>query len=142
MAKGGIFFQTADSIDSNALVDAFASLTSADGNLTQQAIQVRKYQYYQLRNYMMNSLTTPCCNTIQLESLGRTITTGDWFNGTFSVDWTVGNGTVITIVYQDTSPKVFIRSPNGTIFNESYFQSDSSKTLTFKIPGTAEVNFY
>lgn len=42
LLSGGIFFQVSDSIDSNALTDAFASLTTSDGTLTQQVIQVRK----------------------------------------------------------------------------------------------------
>ncbi|XP_062412564.1 calcium-activated chloride channel regulator 1-like [Sardina pilchardus] len=108
----GQFLYAAQSLDSNELVDAFASLTASDGNLTHQIIQ--------------------------LESSGTTTT--DWFNGTFAVDWTVGNGTVITIVYEAHLPSIFIRSPNGDIFNGSHFSHDvTTKTLSLKIPGTAEV---
>ncbi|XP_041913913.1 calcium-activated chloride channel regulator 1-like [Alosa sapidissima] len=109
---GGIFYQSTDSIDSNALVDAFASLTTSDGNLTQQAIQ--------------------------LESSGKT--TLDWFNGTFSVDLTVGNGTVITIIYEASPPRISIRSPSGDMLSGSDFSHDRpTKTLSLKIAGTAEV---
>ncbi|XP_062412563.1 calcium-activated chloride channel regulator 1-like [Sardina pilchardus] len=112
LIDGGIFHQTSDSIDSNALIDAFASLTTSDGNLTQQAIQ--------------------------LESNGTT--TLDWFNGTFSVDFTVGNGTVITIIYQAFLPRISIKSPSGGLFSGSHFTHDSStRTLSLKIPGTAEL---
>ncbi|XP_063058169.1 calcium-activated chloride channel regulator 1-like [Engraulis encrasicolus] len=84
---GGIFFQTSDSMNSNELIDAFASLTTSDGNVTQQ--------------------------TVQLESSG--IRTTDWFNGTFSVDWTVGKDTI------------------------SDFAHDAGiKMLSLKVPGIAE----
>ncbi|XP_063065535.1 calcium-activated chloride channel regulator 1-like [Engraulis encrasicolus] len=107
----GIFFWAIDSIDSNELVDAFASLTTSDGNLTQQAIQ--------------------------LESIGNK--TSDWFNGTFSVDWTVGKDTVVTIIYEASVPKVHITSPSGQTFNMSDVNHDAStKMLTLKIQGIAE----
>ncbi|KAK6313815.1 hypothetical protein J4Q44_G00152740 [Coregonus suidteri] len=51
--SGGKFFRAEEGLNSNELVDVFASLTTSDGNLTQQ--------------------------TIQLESSG--LTTSDWFNG-------------------------------------------------------------
>ncbi|XP_062412565.1 calcium-activated chloride channel regulator 3A-1-like [Sardina pilchardus] len=74
----------------------------------------------------------------KLESSGKT--TLDWFNGTFSVDFTVGNGTVITIIYQALLPRISIRSPSGDLFSGSDFTHDSStKTLSLKIPGTAEL---
>ncbi|XP_062412566.1 calcium-activated chloride channel regulator 1-like [Sardina pilchardus] len=112
LTDDGQFLYAAQSLDSNELVDAFASLTTSDGNLTHQIIQ--------------------------LESSGTTTT--DWFNGTFAVDWTVGNGTVITIVYEAHLPSIFIRSPHGDIFNGSHFSHDvTTKTLSLKIPGTAEV---
>ncbi|XP_048108031.1 calcium-activated chloride channel regulator 1-like [Alosa alosa] len=111
---GGIFFYAAESLDSNELVDAFASLITSDGNLTHQAIQ--------------------------LESSGNTIT--DWFNGTFSVDWTVGKDTAITIVYEvsGSSPIIFIEGPSGESFTQSDFIHDpSARTLTLRIPGTAQI---
>ncbi|KAL2089532.1 hypothetical protein ACEWY4_014220 [Coilia grayii] len=107
----GIFHKSADSIDSNALTDAFASLAPSDGILAQQ--------------------------TIQLESAGKRTT--DWFNGTFSVDWTVGKDTVITIVYEASMPKLHITSPGGPSFSESRFDHDTKiRTLSFKVQGIAK----
>lgn len=75
---------------------------------------------------------------LQLESSGKTTT--DWFNGTFSVDKTVGTGTVITVVYQAIPPTIFIESPSGESFNQSHFDQDpSARTLSLRIPGTAKV---
>lgn len=76
----------------------------------------------------------------QLESSGKK--TVDWFNGTFSVDPTVGNGTVVTAVYETFLPAIFIKSPSGETFNQTDFNSETlTKTLSMSIPGTAEVRF-
>ncbi|XP_063058171.1 calcium-activated chloride channel regulator 3A-1-like [Engraulis encrasicolus] len=108
---GGIYFQTSDSLDSNELIDAFASLTTSDGDLTHV--------------------------TVQLKSSGE-ITT-DWFNGTFSVDWTVGKDTIITAVYESSMPRAHITSPRGTSFDQSHFDHDAGiKMLSLKVPGIAE----
>lgn len=40
-AVGGKYHNAADGVDSNDLVDIFASHTTSDGNLTKQTIQVR-----------------------------------------------------------------------------------------------------
>lgn len=75
---------------------------------------------------------------IQLESTG--LKTADWFNGTVSVDQTVGNKTSFLIIYELSAPTVSIQTPSGSIYSQADMSGDTSaKTLTLKIPGTAEV---
>ncbi|KAG9350919.1 hypothetical protein JZ751_024808, partial [Albula glossodonta] len=115
MAKmsGGKYFSAADSLDSNALLDAFASLTASDGDPTQQ--------------------------TIQLESSGKKIDVNGWFNGTVSVDRTVGNDTSFLVLYDISPPEITIKDPSGKEYNEGDCTPDTTlKSLTLNIPGTAK----
>lgn len=66
--------------------------------------------------------------------------TSDWFNGTVSVDQTIGTKTSFTITYESTVPKVYIQSPSGSVYNQMQVRHDeSTKTVTLKVPGTAQV---
>ncbi|KAI7800423.1 putative epithelial chloride channel protein-like [Triplophysa rosa] len=72
-----------------------------------------------------------------LESTGKR--TADWFNGTVSVDSTVGNKTSFLIIYELSAPTAYIQTPSGFIYSQADMSKDpSAKTLTLKIPGTAE----
>ncbi|KAA0702251.1 Calcium-activated chloride channel regulator 1 [Triplophysa tibetana] len=107
----GKFIIATDDITSNLLVDAFASLTIPTGDYTKEPIQ--------------------------LESMG--MRTADWFNGTVSVDSTVGNKTSFLIIYEISAPTVCIQTPSGSKYSQTDLSEDpSAKTLTLKIPGTAE----
>ncbi|XP_059370713.1 calcium-activated chloride channel regulator 1-like [Carassius carassius] len=113
MAKktGGKFLSTNDKTTSNQLMDAFASLTLSTGDYTNEPVQ--------------------------LESIGAR--TSNWFNGTVSVDQTVGNKTSFVIIYEIRFPNVYIQSPSGSVYTQTNMSHDvSQKTVTLNIPGTAE----
>ncbi|MBN3313313.1 CLA4A regulator, partial [Atractosteus spatula] len=111
---GGKYILATDKVDSNGLVDAFAALTTSDGNLTLQSIQ--------------------------LESTGMNTGGNSWFNGTVSVDKTVGNDTSFLIIWGTSVPDIIVTSPTGFIYtNTDFSQNKDLKTATLKIPGTAEV---
>nr|XP_055052013.1 calcium-activated chloride channel regulator 4A-like [Misgurnus anguillicaudatus] len=110
-STGGKFIIATDDLTSNLLMDAFASLTLSDGDYTK--------------------------DPVQLESTG--LKTADWFNGTVSVDRTVGNKTSFLIIYETSSPTAYIQSPSGLIYNQTDMISDTTaKTITLNIPRTAE----
>uniref|UniRef100_A0A8C1ZEF1 Chloride channel accessory 1 n=1 Tax=Cyprinus carpio TaxID=7962 RepID=A0A8C1ZEF1_CYPCA len=108
---GGQFLSPNDKTTSNQLMDAFASLTLSTGDYIKEPVQ--------------------------LESVGAR--TSDWFNGTVSVDQTVGNKTSFVIIYEISFPSVYIQSPSGSVYTQTNMSHDvSQKTVTLKIPGTAE----
>ncbi|XP_051963013.1 calcium-activated chloride channel regulator 3A-1-like [Xyrauchen texanus] len=110
-STGGKFIIASDDLLSNQLVDAFSSLTISSGDYTKEPVQ--------------------------LESIG--IQTAGWFNGTISVDQTVGTKTSFTINYEKSLPTVYVESPSGTIYNQMQMHQDvQTKTLTLKVTGTAE----
>ncbi|XP_067086441.1 calcium-activated chloride channel regulator 3A-1-like [Osmerus mordax] len=109
---GGKFFYAGDTLNSNELVDVFASLTTSDGNLTQQ--------------------------TIQLESLGFTVSGSGLFSETVSIDKTVGNNTSFLILYEHSPPPtILVESPSGQT-NYTFKHDLHGRSLTLNIPGTAE----
>ncbi|XDV32648.1 hypothetical protein PO909_003400, partial [Leuciscus waleckii] len=74
---------------------------------------------------------------VKIESVGKT--TSDWFNGTVTVDQTVGNKTSFVIIYEKSVPIISIQSPSGSIYSETHMSHEGSlKTVTLKLPGTAE----
>ncbi|XP_050958606.1 calcium-activated chloride channel regulator 3A-1 [Labeo rohita] len=108
---GGIFLLASDDVTSNQLMDAFASLILSTGDYTKEPVQ--------------------------LESAGKT--TSDWFNGTVSVDQTVGNKTSFVIIYGIGFPSIYIQSPSGLVYTQTNMSHDRLlKTITLNIPGTAE----
>uniref|UniRef100_A0A8C2F952 Chloride channel accessory 1 n=1 Tax=Cyprinus carpio TaxID=7962 RepID=A0A8C2F952_CYPCA len=108
---GGQFLSPNDKTTSNQLMDAFASLTLSTGDYTKEPVQ--------------------------LESIGER--TSDWFNGTVSVDQTVGNKTSFVIIYETSFPSVYIQSPSGSVYTQTNMSHDvSQKTVTLNIPGTTE----
>lgn len=108
---GGKFITASDNVLSNQLLNGFSSLTMPTGNQTKDPVQI--------------------------ESVGKK--TSDWFNGTVSVDQTVGSKTSFTITYEASFPHASIQSPNGSIFNQTQMHhEESAKTVTLKIPGIAQ----
>lgn len=68
------------------------------------------------------------------------IKTSDWFNGTILVDQTIGTKTSFTITYEKSLPDISIHSPSGSTYKQVQMRHDkAAKTVTFKVPGTAEV---
>ncbi|KAG9329537.1 hypothetical protein JZ751_004285, partial [Albula glossodonta] len=111
--SGGKYFVASDNLTSNGLVDAFASLSTFDGDFTHL--------------------------TIQIESSGMETEGEDYFTGTASVDKTVGNDTSFLVIYQTAPPDIDVRSPKGHLYFDKNFKHDAaSKTMTLQIPGTAE----
>lgn len=107
----GKFILATDDLTSNLLVDAFASLTIPTGDYTKEPVQ--------------------------LESTG--LRTPEWFNGTVSVDQTVGNKTSFLIIYEQSPPTVNIQTPSGSLYSNTNMTQDTiAKTITLTIPGTAE----
>ncbi|KAG2461799.1 PACE1 protein, partial [Polypterus senegalus] len=84
---GGLQFSATDSLDSNGLIDAFAGISSRDGNTTNQALQ--------------------------LESAGKSTPSKDWLNGTVPIDRTVGNDTFFVVTWQADQPTISVFSPTG-----------------------------
>ncbi|XP_015272193.1 PREDICTED: epithelial chloride channel protein-like [Gekko japonicus] len=113
---GGLKFSATDSLDSNSLIDAFAGISSRDGNISQQAIQ--------------------------LESKGQSIKPMEWLNGTVSLDKTVGNDTYFVITWSDRihPPGIFLTDPKGKKYNQTDFVTDNTNhhMARLKISGTAE----
>ncbi|KAI1892000.1 hypothetical protein AGOR_G00149490 [Albula goreensis] len=111
--SGGKYFVASDNLDSNELVDVFASLSTFDGDFTHE--------------------------TFQIESSGMETDGEDYFTGTASVDKTVGNDTSFLVIYQTAPPDIDVRSPKGHLYFDENFKHDAaSKTMTLQIPGTAE----
>ncbi|KAK3558574.1 hypothetical protein QTP86_021651, partial [Hemibagrus guttatus] len=106
---GGRFYVVPDSEYSHKLVDVFSSMTMFDGN----------------------SMTQP----IQLESTGKEV--AGWFNGTVTIDRTVGKKTTFTVTYETSAPTVRLQSPNGSVYDQR-ITSNIANTITLTVPGTAE----
>ncbi|KAK3505594.1 hypothetical protein QTP70_021749 [Hemibagrus guttatus] len=105
---GGKFYVVPDSEYSHKFVDVFSS-TMFDGN----------------------SMTQP----IQLESTGKEV--AGWFNGTVTIDRTVGKKTTFTVTYETSAPTVRLQSPNGSVYDQR-ITSNIANTITLTVPGTAE----
>ncbi|KAF5896863.1 epithelial chloride channel protein-like, partial [Clarias magur] len=106
---GGNFRVAQDSQSFNQLVNAFYSMTLYNGNPTTQPIQ--------------------------LESTGMLVT--DWFNGTVSIDRTVGNRTTFTLIFKSSAPNMYIQSPSGLVYDQRN-TTDTANTITLTVPGTVE----
>ncbi|XP_050818096.1 calcium-activated chloride channel regulator 1-like [Gopherus flavomarginatus] len=114
---GGLKFYATDTVDSNALIDAFSGISSGSGNISEQSIQ--------------------------LESTARSVAVKQWMNGTVTVDSTVGNDTFFVVTWdQSTSPPdILLRDPKGKEYRTSNFTVSNLnlRTARLNIAGTAEV---
>ncbi|KAK1165148.1 calcium-activated chloride channel regulator 1-like [Acipenser oxyrinchus oxyrinchus] len=110
---GGLFFTALDQVDSTSLIDAFAAIRTSDGNLTKQSIQ--------------------------LESSGQKMKAKDWFNGTVSIDKSVGKDTFFVVTWETTMPDMYVRSPGGQTYENVNFTVEASfGTARLNIPGIAQ----
>ncbi|XP_067220894.1 calcium-activated chloride channel regulator 1-like isoform X1 [Chanodichthys erythropterus] len=108
---GGKFFTASDDILSNQLLNGFFSLKLPTGDQTKDPVQI--------------------------DSVGKK--TSDWFNGTILVDQTIGNKTSFTITYETSLPDISIQSPNDSTYKQIQMHHyKSAKTVTLKVPGTAQ----
>ncbi|XP_077189227.1 calcium-activated chloride channel regulator 1-like [Paroedura picta] len=112
---GGLRFSATDSVDSNSLIEAFTGISSRDGNISQQAIQ--------------------------LESKGQNIEPSQWMDGIVSIDKTVGNDTYFIVTWSDSiyPPEIFLIDPTGKKYSQTDFVIDDTNRhmARFKINGTA-----
>ncbi|XP_063283432.1 calcium-activated chloride channel regulator 1-like [Pelobates fuscus] len=110
---GGLHFVASDAVDSQGLIDAFSSLSAANGDITHQSIQ--------------------------LESMSSNLKKSECLNGTVFIDSTVGNETFFLVTWQTAVPSINLQNPKGGKYNENHFSSDtSSKSSRLQVPGTAE----
>ncbi|XP_015272169.1 PREDICTED: epithelial chloride channel protein-like [Gekko japonicus] len=113
---GGLRFSATDNLDSNSLIEAFTGISSRDGNISQQAIQ--------------------------LESKGQNIKPMDWLDGTVSIDKTVGNDTYFIVTWSVSvyPPGIFLTDPKGRKYRQTDFVIDNTNLhmARLKINGTAE----
>ncbi|KAM3915159.1 calcium-activated chloride channel regulator 1-like [Leptodactylus fuscus] len=110
---GGLRFFATDSFDANGLIDAFASIPSATGDINKQ--------------------------TIQLESSVSTVTSRNCINGSVFIDSTVGNDTFFLVTWQNAIPTINLQDPKGKVYTTADFVSDTAtKSSRLQIPGTAE----
>lgn len=144
MKIGGIYFSSNDEITSNQLMDAFGSLTLSTGDYTKDPVQVWQVIAHCMIQLLFESVidieyfNVSFVIILQLESVGEI--TSDWFNGTVSVDQTVGNKTSFVIIYEKSDPIISIQSPSGSTYSETEMSHDIVlKTVTLNVPGTAEV---
>nr|XP_056700527.1 calcium-activated chloride channel regulator 1-like [Euleptes europaea] len=118
---GGLRFSATDSLDSNSLIEAFTGISSRDGNISLQAIQ--------------------------LESKGQNTQPFQWLDGIVSMDKTVGNDTFFIVTWSDSiyQPAIFLTDPKGKKYGNIDFVVDNTNQhmARLKINGTAEVgNWY
>ncbi|XP_053101851.1 calcium-activated chloride channel regulator 1-like [Hemicordylus capensis] len=112
---GGLKFAATDSLDSNGLIDAFSSISSGSGNISQQSIQ--------------------------LESQSQSISAGRWLDGVVSIDKTVGNDTFFVVTWSVSvyPPGIILTDPRGKKYiNEFVIENTNVRMARLKINGTAE----
>ncbi|KAM9469045.1 calcium-activated chloride channel regulator 3A-1-like [Clarias gariepinus] len=125
-----------DAVQSGAIISTIALGPQAD-NVLRMMANVTGYT----SNKRNLNISWQCIGIIafifskQLESTG-----GDfarWFNGTVTLDRTVGNRTMFTLIYEKSAPSVYIKSPSGLVYDQRN-TTDSANTITLTVPGTAE----
>ncbi|KAJ1171270.1 hypothetical protein NDU88_003135, partial [Pleurodeles waltl] len=110
--SGGLKFYATDNLDANGLVDAFAGISSGNGNLSQQSVQ--------------------------LESDGLSLGQNQCLDKTVAIDSTVGNDTFFVVTWQSATPTVKVVDPNGATYSNTNFNfTSTTKTARLQIPGTA-----
>uniref|UniRef100_A0A8C8GZC6 VWFA domain-containing protein n=1 Tax=Oncorhynchus tshawytscha TaxID=74940 RepID=A0A8C8GZC6_ONCTS len=109
----------------NANIDV-KELSDISGN-TESSIFPNVYRY----------LNIICLFFQQLESTGLNMI--GWFNGSVSIDRTIGNKTSFLVIYERSPPDILVLSPFTRTYDTSHFKHDApAKTLTLDIEGTAE----
>ncbi|KAM8930571.1 calcium-activated chloride channel regulator 1-like [Pelodytes ibericus] len=110
---GGLSYFASDSLNATGLIDAFSGISSGNGDISQQAIQ--------------------------LESIGQTLAAKQCLNGTVVIDSTVGKDTFFLVTWQTIVPNIRLQDPKGIIYNAIQFTNDTtSKSSRLQILGTAE----
>ncbi|NWQ97271.1 CLCA1 regulator, partial [Burhinus bistriatus] len=112
---GGLKLFAPDGATSSKLIRTFSAITSGNGDIFEQSIQ--------------------------LESKELLVQHSGWMNVTVHVDKTVGNDTFFSLAWSLSQPFFFLRDPKGKEYGSSDFTIDNSSRNTAKlsIGGTAEV---
>ncbi|XP_064311520.1 calcium-activated chloride channel regulator 1-like [Phalacrocorax carbo] len=112
---GGLKLHAVDGPVPNKLIETFSAITSRNGAISEQSIQ--------------------------LESKEQVVQHSGWMNTTLPVDKTVGNDTFFSIAWSSSQPFFFLMDPKGKEYGSSDFTIDilNSNTATLSISGTAEV---
>ncbi|KAG8555801.1 hypothetical protein GDO81_017820 [Engystomops pustulosus] len=110
---GGSQYSASERLDANDLIDAFTGISSGNGNISQQSIQ--------------------------LESTASVLKSKECLNGSVFIDQTVGNDTFFVVTWQSSQPDILLKDPRGKVYTKTNFTSDTtSKSCRLAIPGTAE----
>ncbi|XP_053549658.1 calcium-activated chloride channel regulator 1 [Bombina bombina] len=110
---GGLQYFATDKVDANGLIDAFSGITAANGNISQQAIQ--------------------------LESTALNLKPNECLNGTIFIDSAVGKETFFLVTWQSPNPRITLQDPNGKLYTTAQFISDTaSRSSRLEIPGVAQ----
>ncbi|XP_024421157.3 calcium-activated chloride channel regulator 1 [Desmodus rotundus] len=112
---GGLKTYASDQAQNNGLIDAFGSLSSGNGAVTQRSIQ--------------------------LESRGLTLQNSQWMNGTVIVDSTVGNDTLFLVTWTAQPPQILLWDPSGQR-QDGFLVDTDTKVAYLQIPGTAKVGVW
>ncbi|XP_069498845.1 calcium-activated chloride channel regulator 1-like [Ambystoma mexicanum] len=114
---GGLRFLATDKLDTNGLADAFSGISSGNGNLSQQSIQLES-----------NGL-----NVISQQCLAETV----------DIDSTVGNDTFFVVTWEVSTPAIEVVDPRGHKYSNKEFALDTtSKTARLSITGTAQAGIW
>ncbi|XP_008056511.1 calcium-activated chloride channel regulator 2 [Carlito syrichta] len=111
---GGSTFFVPNISNSNSMIDAFSRISSGNGDIFQQRIQ--------------------------LESIGENVKPHHQLNNTVTVDNSVGNDTIFLVTWETSGlPEIVLSDPDG----RKYYTNDFSTNLEFRtaslwIPGTAK----
>ncbi|KAJ6650461.1 hypothetical protein lerEdw1_007691 [Lerista edwardsae] len=113
---GGLKFLATDKLDSNTLIEAFTGMSSGNGNISQQSIQ--------------------------LESKSQSVGISQWMDGVVSIDKSVGNDTFFVVTWSlgSVPPIIILTDPRGKRYLETDFVIDNTnvRLARLKIDGTAE----
>ncbi|XP_012577611.1 PREDICTED: calcium-activated chloride channel regulator 4-like [Condylura cristata] len=104
---GGKYRSVTDIAQNNGLVDAFAALSSANADISQQPLQ--------------------------LESKGLKLNNNEWMNDTVIIDSTVGKDTSFLITWKTAVPDISLWDPNGKSI-KSFNLDKASKMAYLRIP--------
>ncbi|NXC77078.1 CLCA1 regulator, partial [Anhinga anhinga] len=112
---GGLKLYAVDAAVPSKLTETFSAITSRNGDISEQSIQ--------------------------LESKEEAVQHSGWMNTTLPVDKSVGNDTFFSISWSLSQPFFFLIDPKGKEYGRSDFTIDTlkSSTATVRINGTAEV---
>ncbi|KAG8555794.1 hypothetical protein GDO81_017816 [Engystomops pustulosus] len=110
---GGKTILSTDKVDAQGLIDAFSSISSSNGDITKQSIQ--------------------------LESTAASLPPSQCLTGTVYIDSTVGNETFFLVTWQTAVPSINLQNPKGIVYTSAQFITDNTaKSSRLAIPGTAE----